>query len=46
MVNLDLNSVINILSLDEYSKMTIEDRKKIIDNEGLDKEEVFEYMLE
>ncbi|MCT2407694.1 CPCC family cysteine-rich protein [Chryseobacterium antibioticum] len=44
MIELDLNSAINILSLDEYSKMTIQEREKMIDDEGLDKEELFEYI--
>ncbi|RXM38169.1 hypothetical protein BOQ62_19125 [Chryseobacterium sp. CH21] len=44
MIELDLNSAINILSLDEYSKMTIEEIERMIDDEGFDKEEVFEYI--
>ncbi|MBL1220596.1 hypothetical protein JET18_07085 [Chryseobacterium sp. L7] len=44
MIKLDLNSAINILSLDEYSKMRTEDRKNLIDGEGLDKEELFDYI--
>lgn len=43
MIELDLNSAINILSLDEYSKMTIKERKKMIDEEGFE-EELFEYL--
>ncbi|MBK1897372.1 CPCC family cysteine-rich protein [Chryseobacterium paridis] len=46
MIELDLNSTINILSLDEYAKMTIENREKIIDDEGFDKEELFEYITD
>ncbi|MEI3790168.1 MULTISPECIES: CPCC family cysteine-rich protein [unclassified Chryseobacterium] len=44
MIELDLNSAINILSLDDYSKMTIEEREKMTDEEGFDKEELFEYI--
>lgn len=43
MIELDLNSAINILSLDKYSKMTVEEREKMIDEEGFE-EELFEYI--
>ncbi|MDQ0781264.1 CPCC family cysteine-rich protein [Chryseobacterium sp. W4I1] len=44
MIELDLNSAINILSLDEYSKMTIEEREKMIDEEDFNREDLFEYI--
>lgn len=46
MINLDLNTVINILSLDEYSKMTIEEKRKMIEHEGIEEEDIFEYLKE
>ncbi|MCS3533027.1 CPCC family cysteine-rich protein [Chryseobacterium sp. JUb7] len=44
MIELDLNSAINILSLEEYSKMTVEERKNMVEEEGFEEEELFEYI--
>lgn len=44
MINLDLNTVIDILSLNEYSKMTIEEKKKVTEYEGIEEDEIFEYL--
>lgn len=45
MIELDLNSAINILSLDKYSKMTVKECKRMIDEEGFEEdEEVFEHI--
>lgn len=44
MINLDLNTVINILSLNEYSKMTVEEKEELTEIEGIEKEELFEYI--
>lgn len=46
MISLDLNTVINILSLDEYSKMTILEKEEFIENEGIEEYEIFEYLKE
>ncbi|WBV56555.1 CPCC family cysteine-rich protein [Chryseobacterium daecheongense] len=46
MINLDLNTVINILSLYDYSKMTIEERENIIELEGIEEEEIYEWLKE
>ncbi|WP_294286883.1 hypothetical protein [uncultured Chryseobacterium sp.] len=45
-MNLDLNTVINILSLDEYSKMTTEEKEELTELEGIEEEEIFEYLKE
>lgn len=46
MINLDLNTVINILSLNEYSKMTIEEKEEMSEIEGIEQDEIFEYLKE
>lgn len=44
MIKIELDTVINILSLHELSGMTEEEREEFIENEGIEKEEIFEYL--
>ncbi|WP_050009635.1 CPCC family cysteine-rich protein [Flavobacterium sp. B17] len=46
MISLDLDTAINILSLKEYSKMTFEEKEELIELEGIEEEEIFEYLKE
>ncbi|WP_312287634.1 CPCC family cysteine-rich protein [Chryseobacterium gleum] len=46
MIKIELNTVINILSLNELSEMTEKEREEFIENEGIEKEEIFEYLKE
>ncbi|WP_241308935.1 CPCC family cysteine-rich protein [Chryseobacterium arthrosphaerae] len=46
MIRLDLNTVINILSLQEYSKLTLEEKEELIECEGIEEVEIFEYLKE
>ncbi|GEN74246.1 CPCC family cysteine-rich protein [Chryseobacterium lathyri] len=46
MISLDLNTVIEILSLQDYSKMTFEEKEELIELEGIEEEEIFEYLKE
>ncbi|WP_278378636.1 CPCC family cysteine-rich protein [Chryseobacterium arthrosphaerae] len=46
MISLDLNIVIDILSLQEYSKMTFEEKEELTELEGIEEEEIFEFLRE
>lgn len=46
MINLDLNTVINILSLDEYSRMSSDEKEDIIEVEGIQENEIFDFLKE
>jgi hypothetical protein len=44
MINLDLQTIIKILSLDEYSRMTIAEKKEMVESLGVEEEDIFEYL--
>lgn len=44
MITIDLKTAINILSLDEYSKMSVDERQDLSDSEDLDYEQLFKYI--
>ncbi|WP_228376150.1 CPCC family cysteine-rich protein [Chryseobacterium sp. BLS98] len=46
MINIELNIVINILSLNEFSRMTVKEREEFSENEGIEQGEIFEYLKE
>lgn len=46
MINLELEIAIIILSLDEYSKMTIKEKHELAEFEGIELDDIFEYLKE
>ncbi|PKF73282.1 CPCC family cysteine-rich protein [Chryseobacterium sp. PMSZPI] len=44
MINLNLNTAIDILSLDQYSKMTDKEIEELAEAEGIKDEEIFNYL--